>query len=59
MKPDNRENSMSQLDFFNEALDADLVGITSTTSSAPRAYEIADILMARDIPVVMGGCMLQ
>lgn len=33
----------------------DLVGITAFTSQAPRAYEIADELRARSIPVVMGG----
>jgi radical SAM superfamily enzyme YgiQ (UPF0313 family) len=38
-----------------ENLDADLVGITAMTPTAPRAYEIADILVARGMPVVMGG----
>ena len=33
----------------------DLVGITAFTSSAPRAYEIADGFRARGIPVVLGG----
>lgn len=36
-------------------LEADLVGITATTSAAPRAYQIADQLRARGIRVVMGG----
>ena len=33
----------------------DLVGITSFTSQAPRAYEIAAGFRARGVPVVMGG----
>lgn len=36
-------------------IDADLVGITVITGNAPRAYEIADGLRARGIPVVLGG----
>ncbi len=35
--------------------DADLVGITSFTSSAPRAYDIAKLYREKGIPVVMGG----
>ena len=35
--------------------DADLVGITSFTPSAPRAYEIAQQYRQRGIPVVFGG----
>ena len=35
--------------------DADLVGITSFTSSAPRAYEIATQYRKKGVPVVMGG----
>jgi len=34
---------------------ADLVGITVMTSTAPRAYEIADEFRKREIPVVLGG----
>jgi len=34
---------------------ADLVGITSFTPSAPRAYEIAGIYRKIGIPVIMGG----
>lgn len=33
----------------------DLVGITSLTALAPRAYAIADAFRARGVPVVMGG----
>jgi len=35
--------------------DADLVGITAFTATAPRAYEIANIYRKKNIPVVMGG----
>jgi radical SAM superfamily enzyme YgiQ (UPF0313 family) len=35
--------------------DADLVGITSFTAAAPRAYEIASVFRERGIPVIMGG----
>ncbi|MCX6054768.1 MAG: radical SAM protein [Chloroflexi bacterium] len=35
--------------------DADLVGITAFTASAPRAYEIAAIYRNKGVPVVMGG----
>jgi radical SAM superfamily enzyme YgiQ (UPF0313 family) len=34
---------------------ADLVGISSITSTAPRAYEIADAYRRRGVPVIMGG----
>jgi len=38
-----------------EAQDADLVGITSFTCNARRAYEIAGLYRQQGIPVVMGG----
>src|SRR5215475_2779013 len=38
-----------------ERIDADLVGITAITGTAPRAYEIAACLRRRGIPVVIGG----
>jgi len=38
-----------------ELLSADLVGISTITNTAPRAYEIADRVRAAGIPVVMGG----
>lgn len=38
-----------------ETLEADLVGMTVITGSAPRAYELAAIFRTRGIPVVMGG----
>jgi len=34
----------------------DLALLTSKTCYAPRAYEIAGVLRARGVPVVMGGC---
>jgi radical SAM superfamily enzyme YgiQ (UPF0313 family) len=34
---------------------ADLVGITAMTSTAPRAYEIADGFRERGVPVILGG----
>jgi anaerobic magnesium-protoporphyrin IX monomethyl ester cyclase len=34
---------------------AELVGLSTTTSTAPAAYEIADELRARRIPTVIGG----
>lgn len=33
----------------------DLVGITALTSTAPRAYEIADNYRKRGVPVIIGG----
>lgn len=35
--------------------DADLVGLTAFSSSAPRAYEIAALYREKGIPTVMGG----
>lgn len=40
---------------FKEVFKADLVGITTITSTAPRAYAIADQIRKAGIPVVMGG----
>jgi len=36
-------------------IEADLVGLTVITGTAPRAYELSDQLRARGIPVVLGG----
>src|SRR5215468_4179392 len=36
-------------------IEADLVGITAITGTAPRAYELARELRTRDMPVVLGG----
>jgi radical SAM superfamily enzyme YgiQ (UPF0313 family) len=38
-----------------DSLEADLVGMTVITGTAPRAYELAGRLRARGIPVVLGG----
>jgi len=38
---------------FNEKVD--LVGITAITSTAPRAYEIADKFRKNGVPVILGG----
>lgn len=40
---------------IQELLSADVVGISTTTSTSKRAYEIADILREVGIPVFMGG----
>jgi len=36
-------------------LEADLVGMTVITGSAPRSYELAAVFRSRGIPVVLGG----
>ena len=38
-----------------DRIEADLVGITAITGTAPRAYEISARLRQRGIPVVLGG----
>src|SRR5258707_9451763 len=38
-----------------DRIDADLVGISAITGTAPRAYEISARLRQRGIPVVIGG----
>ena len=40
---------------LGDLLDADLVGISSTTSTAPSAYRLADMLGEAGVPVVLGG----
>jgi len=40
---------------FDVVASADLVGISTITSTAPRAYAIADRVRAMGIPVIMGG----
>ena len=42
-------------EIFPERIEADLVGISAITGTAPRAYEIAASLRERNIPVVIGG----
>ncbi len=46
------DENIGPIDFERQR---DLVGITVMTSAAPRAYEIADIFRAKNIPVVLGG----
>ena len=45
-------DSLEEIDFDEKV---DLVGISVMTSTAPRAYEIADRFRERGIPVVLGG----
>jgi radical SAM superfamily enzyme YgiQ (UPF0313 family) len=40
---------------FDVVAGSDLVGISTITSTAPRAYAIADKVRAMGIPVLMGG----
>jgi len=40
---------------LDDLLAADLVGISSTTATAPAAYQLADLLGAAGVPVVLGG----
>jgi len=42
-------------DIDPDRIEADLVGISSITGTAPRAYEISARLRSRGIPVVLGG----
>ncbi len=46
------DEHVDKIDFEKEV---DLVGITSLTATAPRAYEIADEFRKRGIKVVLGG----
>ncbi|MBN1445511.1 MAG: B12-binding domain-containing radical SAM protein [Candidatus Omnitrophica bacterium] len=45
-------DSLEGIDFDEKV---DMVGITTLTSTAPRAYEIADRYRERGIPVILGG----
>ncbi|MGB9642185.1 MAG: B12-binding domain-containing radical SAM protein [Candidatus Ratteibacteria bacterium] len=45
-------DSLDEIDFDEKV---DLVGITTITSTAPRAYEIADEFRKRGVSVIMGG----
>jgi radical SAM superfamily enzyme YgiQ (UPF0313 family) len=40
---------------FGKCIEADLVGISTITSTAPRAYMIADRIRSMGVPVLMGG----
>jgi radical SAM superfamily enzyme YgiQ (UPF0313 family) len=45
-------DSLEPIDFDSKV---DLVGVTAITSTAPRAYMIADRFRAQGVPVVLGG----
>lgn len=49
------DENIEEIDFDLVKKSADVVGITSMTPQAPRAYELADIFREMGIPVVMGG----
>jgi radical SAM superfamily enzyme YgiQ (UPF0313 family) len=40
---------------INPEIEADLIGISAITGTAPRAYELADHFRRRGLPVVLGG----
>jgi radical SAM superfamily enzyme YgiQ (UPF0313 family) len=40
---------------YDDVFDADIVGITTITPTAPRAYEMANLIRRAGIPVFMGG----
>ena len=40
---------------FEDVFEADAVGISTITSTAPRSYEIANVVRKEGIPVFMGG----
>ncbi len=40
---------------LDEVLAADIVGVSTTTSTAPSAYRLADMLGSCGVPVVLGG----
>jgi radical SAM superfamily enzyme YgiQ (UPF0313 family) len=42
-------------EIFPERIEADLVGISAITGTAPRSYELAAAFRERNIPVVLGG----
>ena len=46
------DEATEEIDLYRKA---DLVGISTLTLNAPRAYELADHFRSRSIPVLMGG----
>ena len=46
------DENTSDIDFEK---DLDLVGITTMTITAPRAYQIADVFRAKGVKVILGG----
>jgi radical SAM superfamily enzyme YgiQ (UPF0313 family) len=49
------DEGIEDVDPLLDTLDADLVGLTVITGTAPRAYDLAGRLRARGVPVVLGG----
>jgi radical SAM superfamily enzyme YgiQ (UPF0313 family) len=49
------DEGIEDVDPLLDTLDADLVGLTVITGTAPRAYDLAGRLRRRGIPVVLGG----
>jgi radical SAM superfamily enzyme YgiQ (UPF0313 family) len=49
------DEGIEDVDPILDTLEADLVGLTVITGTAPRAYELAARLRRRGIPVVLGG----
>jgi len=49
------DEGIEEADLPRIAEDADLVGISAITGTAPRAYEMADFFRARGVPTVLGG----
>lgn len=43
------------IDDIDPMIEADLIGISAITGTAPRSYELADHFRRRGIPVVLGG----
>ncbi|HYW84133.1 MAG TPA: radical SAM protein, partial [Spirochaetia bacterium] len=52
---DARAFLLSNQEVFERSIDADLVGISTITATAPAAYALGDHFRARGIPVVFGG----
>ncbi|WP_244901129.1 cobalamin B12-binding domain-containing protein [Leptospirillum ferriphilum] len=42
---------------MTEVLSADIVGISTLTSTAPQSYKLAELVRNHGIPVIMGGLM--
>lgn len=57
LTPDNYDIKIidEEIEPIPNNIKADIVGITTTTPTASRAYEIADTFRKRNVPVIMGG----
>src|SRR4029079_16264670 len=49
------DEGIEDVDPLLDTLEADLVGLTVITGTAPRAYALSERLRRRGIPVVLGG----